>query len=1547
MAKPSDQKFEHKPKNDANCNSNEIGLTEDVDPSRGVTPEVIASWWSRLTFSWFNQIMDDAYSSNLRSSDYYDLPDFDTPTYKLEVFKKFWKNELERCGLTTEGNETKFIDKRNDNDMKYLLSRRFRQKMKPSLIRSLLYTFKMYFIVIFILVVLADSSSLAQTIVLKKLLLYIQNSDKTLSDNSLVQLPWWVRVLGASQQIDWSKVKHGLILICLMTLLTLIFPILKQQEYRLVTNVGRYSRSLVSGFIYRKLMNMDTYVFRDNTKHNYKVQRLSLGASSTASSYYRSSETSNITDNVVNLLGNDAARFSRLITAHLFYSGIFIFVACTVLLYIQLGISALFGILFVILNVLISVISLHYRALERKPYLESQDNRIRSTNEYLSCIKVIKCYAWEDCFVDRIQEYRNIEIKSLIIQGFYRALSMSIYSTPMQATLVTAIVYTIMGNKLDPATVFYAESLFDTLSMSLSCFPFSYASFYDLILACNRIRDFLLLPEKKNLESLETKVSLSQQQNTSNNIDGSISFEDVDLYWPNGSLLLRDVSFKVSSGEVTAIIGSIGSGKTGLLSAIIGDISPKKGKIKCVGNQAYVAQIPWIQTGTIRDNILFGAKFDSIWYDTVIRVCALWMDFQVLPNGDKTLIGEKGVNLSGGQRQRISLARAVYQKASVYILDDCLSAVDSHVAAHIFKNCICGILSDKCVVLVTHKLDIIPHVDQVVLFDAIRKNQVYAGNPMGLSMLPSFTFQKLSFENTVIDEECEQEDIVSNSKVIQPKNSGPSYKVFSSYINSETVDKDAMESVLEKANNLSNTYNKPNSKISDGLSNIPRCCDDDEVLVDDVVAVDLLDELVSNTDNPGQTTPRGAMFTELCNSEHMSIVSTPQTTSNSPLNLTSKHKTPRHPSLVHFIPSLQVGFLKGRKASIRMSGRQLRYHYKGEGESIISDISAEYHQGIGSEERMSITSIIDIEKGIKIGEEEIELGRVSHKTYKAYFLEWGYLNIFGTLSCHIIAGIIGVVSTFWLGNWSEYYDSINWHYAVSVYGTLALFYSLLHVIATLLIRNGGIKASTSFHKKLLIRLRYTTLSFFEATPVGRILSRFTGDTTNLDDALPRNLGDLLTAVAKIIVIIFSISRVTPRFLICVPVLIYMFYQFSKKYAPMLRQSERLAAVRTAPILSHVIDTLDGLTTIRAFKAQERFIQKMDCLIRSESRIRYHVETSYRWLFIRLEVMGCIAVFTAGIFGVFVLACDPRNAGIFGVSLTFALGASNCLNFGTRVLGEIEGVMVGLERIRDYTESTPLESKPTNENYKLPNNWPTSGKIQFEKFKLKYRSDLPLVLNNISCTILPGEKVGVVGRTGAGKSSIFASILRLVEPFSGNIKIDDIDISSIGLFDLRSRISIIPQDPIIFSGTVRFNLDPLKQHSDEDIYEVLNRTHLRGFFKSMPNGLYSKLDVGGHSLSAGQRQLLCLARAILRRSRVVLLDEATSSVDVNTDSLIQKTLRIEFQNCTILAVAHRIQTVMDYDRIMVLDSGKIVEFDNPGVLLRNTNSIFYSLVNGSS
>ncbi|OII72306.1 ABC transporter family protein [Cryptosporidium andersoni] len=1329
--------------------------------SRGITPELTASWWSKLTFSWFSSFMDDAYEVEPDLDKLFDLPEFDTPTYKLPLFEKYWSYELKKHGFKSDSSENNFTENTHNktNDLK--LTDPLVRKSRISIILVLFKCFKIHFIITLFLVILSSFANLSQPIFLRKLLLYTKEDNLILykPENSFTGSLW--SYISGNKHINSNLVFQGFILIVLITVLNIIHFLLKKQETLVVSNVGRYIRDLFTGLIYRKVLKMNSSIVRDNSNKQYQKRKLSVASvlsSNTANEIY------GISGNLVNLLSNDISRFSRLYSAHEFYSSIISLTIAICLLYIYIGISGLAGVLVMIIHVILCVIALNYRAIERKPFSKVRDERILHISEYLSNVKIIKCYCWEDIFINKIYKIRQKEIKSLFIQGFYSALSFLCGGVVLHATLATIVVCSYMGQNIDQANIFFAYSMYDIICEILLLFPKSYAAFVDILLSCKRVNEFLLMEENKCNRFKEAQ----KQRNYLNKKFGMILFENVDLYWSNGTLLLRNVSFEAVSGEITAVIGCIGSGKSGLLGAIAGEITPKGGKFECIGSVAYVTQVPWIFTGTIRENIILGSSYNVDWYNTVINACALKEDFSILPHSDHTMIGEEGLNLSGGQKQRISLARAVYQKASIYVLDDCLSALDPNVAAHIIQECICGILKEACIIFATHNLDIVSYAHRLLILDHHNKCPIFIREPKDLTSINDY------------------------------------------------------ESFI------------------------------------------------------------GSINTQVCSIYKKQI-------SN----------------------SQKVSELRELKVSDRTT------------EEYISTYNNEFYE-----------------------EEELKKGRISFDTYKSYIVAFGKINLLILIGLNFVGALIQVYGVFFIGHWSEFYSTVDYGHALKVCIFISILFPLILILSWILIYYGGILVSSIYHNKLLRYIKITPFTFFEKTPIGRILNRFTSDLFLVDESLPQMFGNLVLAIIQFSVWSILTLYITPQLIFCIPIITYLCYKVTKKYPPVIRQGERLSGVLLAPISSQVTETMNGLSTIRAFNSEDLFIKRMDKAITALSRVRYHMDIASCWLYLRLEIIGCIGLFCGGMFGVILVSFNSEYTQFLGFLLSFVMTTSGWIRFIIFVLICLEADMIGLERIKSYVDNYISENNANLSLFKANKQCLSKGKVEFINLELKYDGVFP-ILKNVNFYIESGEKIGIVGRTGSGKSSMFTVLLRLVEPSKGIIKVDDIDISSIHTNELRRKIFIIPQDPVIFSGTIRFNIDPVSEYTDKEVLEALYRSNLHHTINSLPDGINYILDSGGSNLSVGQKQLICLARAVLRKPKILLLDEATSSIDTYTESLIQETINREFQEATVLTIAHRIQTIIHSDKVMVIDCGQIAEFDSPQNLINKSSGLFSSLVNASS
>ena len=484
-----------------------------------------------------------------------------------------------------------------------------------------------------------------------------------------------------------------------------------------------------------------------------------------------------------------------------------------------------------------------------------------------------------------------------------------------------------------------------------------------------------------------------------------------------------------------------------------------------------------------------------------------------------------------------------------------------------------------------------------------------------------------------------------------------------------------------------------------------------------------------------------------------------------------------------------------------------------------------------------------------------------------------------------------------------------------------------------------LNAASKLHQSMLMRILRSPMSFFDTTPLGRILSRFSKDIDIVDTMIPMNMRMLLTTGLSVLGTVVAIVFAMPQFVAIILPVAGLYYFVQRFYVAAARQVKRMESITRSPIYTHFSETISGASTIRAFSRNKDFIRENEARIDTNQVCYYPGYVSARWLSVRLEIIGNLVLMFAALLAV--LSRGAINPGNVGLSLSYALNVTGVLNMLVRQSSEVETNMVAVERIREYQEI--LQEAP----FEVPENepgseWPEHGVIKFDNYQTRYREGLDLVLRGIDFKMRSGEKVGIVGRTGAGKSSLTLALFRIVEAAGGSIEIDEVNIAHLGLGKLRSRITIIPQDPVLFAGSLRLNLDPVGRYSDREIWAALEHSHLRSLVTNLPQGLQHQITEGGSNLSVGQRQLMCLARALLRKTKVLILDEATAAVDLETDDLVQATIRQEFSECTVITIAHRLNTIMDSNRVMVLDQGNIAEFDSPDNLLANKETIFYSM-----
>ncbi|KXS18959.1 hypothetical protein M427DRAFT_95715 [Gonapodya prolifera JEL478] len=1324
-------------------------------------PEVSANFLSRLTFTYLDAIMVNGYKRPLVMNDLYELPDELHSRTIADRFGRNWDREL---SINKEYLKHAKPDGSIDPSLKI---------KRPSLLRALWRTFGISWVLGGIFRLVSDGCQIAAPMVLQYL------------------IAWLTAASVGQTTVD---VGYGYGLACALLALQLVLSLFVNQYFYATMKVGFSIRAAIIVHIYRK----------------------SLLLSQSARQDFSAGKT-------VNLMSTDASRLD--LTApflHLLWAApIVILVSMSLLIY-NLGASALVGFFFLIIVFPAQGVLMKYLVKVRTKANKITDNRVKIVQEFIQGMRVLKFQGWEQAALNRIAKLRDEELSFVRIIIMARAwISAVMQIQPVFAAILTFITYTQTHppGSLTPALAFSSIGLFNVLRLPLMFLPQVATQATDAMVSIRRLESLLLATELQEStivpasynwavrvhdglflwdqpsnggddfsRSKDKKKQVQNGNPTPNGtprramttlltkspteIAGKESKKDRPAQ-ENGHTILRGVDFVLPKGALMMVVGPVGSGKSSLLSALVGEMRRVEGLVEVRGSVAYCPQQAWIQNATVRANITFGNTFNERKYWETIRACAMERDLEILTDGDFTEIGERGINLSGGQKQRVSIARAVYSDADIVLLDDPLSAVDAHVGRHIFDHCICGALAEKTRILSTHQIHILPQGKY-----------------------------KWRFTDGRIVEQGTYADLVASE---------------GGYLQSMV---------------------KEYGGANDDDSNLPK-----EVDVQKKKAADK--------------------------------------------SLHDLAKTKR------------------------------RAGTKGQDGTLMSE------------------------------EEKME-GAVAFKVYKDYFrLAGGWIVVLGIVASLALTQGARIATDSWLAAFTSNRLAGDMGYFSGVYIAWGTSQGIAVLVTGYLFSTGCIWASRRLHASAADRLFRAPISFFDTTPVGRIMNRFSKDIDSIDNVLPETLRMATSTFSLIAATVILIGVVLPIFFApLVPLLIICdSLTPTRFYRATSRELKRLDSVSKSPLYAHFSESLTGLPTIRAYNAQERFRKINEERLDANGRAYWLSITTQRWIDWRLGLIASLLVFGAAILGVAGRG-SILGPGVIGLALTYSLNVTGTLNWMVRQLAETEMQMNGVERLIYYAEDLDTEAAMVIEQNRPPQNWPDKGEIRFQDLQMRYRPDLPTVLKKINLHIMPGEKVGFVGRTGAGKSSIMIALFRLSEKSSGSIVIDGIDISSIGLNDLRSRLAIIPQDPVLFSGTIRYNLDPFDEYDDPALWDVLSRC---GDLKDVIEKSADKLDMpvseNGENFSVGQRQLLCLARAMLRDARVVVMDEATASVDLATDDLIQRTIRTDerFSTKTVLTIAHRLNTIIDYDKVVVMSDGQVAEFGSPKELASKRDGILRKLI----
>ncbi|KRX01143.1 P-loop containing nucleoside triphosphate hydrolase [Pseudocohnilembus persalinus] len=1187
----------------------------------------------------------------------------------------------------------------------------------------------------------------------------------------------------------------------------------------------------------------------------------------------------------------------------------------------------------------------------RQKIMLFKDKRAKAVIEFFQGIRIIKYYGWENVVDKKIEEIRKNESEYLLQQAYIRTFVDAVSNvSPVLIAIVVLACYVAAGNELLPSKAYTVLSYFNLIMQPLKMLLFSLMLFMQTKASKQRMNQFLDAEERSDnclKENLDLKIGTIEIQN------GTFGWENYNCFKHNFQnkkdelkqkglkgqkledaikklekqdkemqqkdyVILKDINFKAESGNIYGVIGTVGAGKSSFLQALLGEMDfISEAVVQKNGRIAYVPQISWLQNATIKENILFGKEYNQERFEKVLDICQLRDDLKVLEGGIQAEIGERGINLSGGQKQRVSIARAVYSDADIFIIDDCLSALDAHVGKNIFNNVFLDFLKEKTIIFVTHALQYMPQMTKILIF---KNGQIVEqGTYNELNSNPKSEFQDLAVQ---MQKEAEQEEKENEKE-------------------NEQIDECLKKKIPV---DYDDEYGIPQEKLNGDYWFWKNAIKEKE---DQILKEEQTEEIIA-----------------------IEQIEAPQIFESN---------------------GQQIAQNISQLAKVKNQTTQSQ------------DVSQNQSKLIKKENQ-------DKEKGALVEVEERAVGSTSYKVYINYLKSGGSGMFYIVTFSLIFAQVVRIGSDWWVGRWSDDTYNLSTTQYIIIYAALGICVALLFFVRGVLFAKFALQCADSYQSRITQVLIKTPMWWFDITPTGRIIQRCTKDQDDLDSNLPFTFQNACVMILTVIGAIFLIVIVLPLFIVPAIILIFIFVKLIIYYLTSIREIKRLEALAKSPVISTIQEAVGGIYIIRAYGKEqqylEKFLQKQRGFIVSMTNFNY----SQRWIGYIAEFFALFIISGCCYFAVLSRDIGYLNdSSTMGLAISYAFQITTVLNGALKMISDTEAQMNASVRMLQYIECNPQEPS-WDEPKPEVQPWPTNGKVEVQNLTFKYRPNLPEVVKQVSFSIDPKEKVGIVGRTGSGKSTMTLGLLRILEASQdhkgqlGKILIDGQDISQVGLHILREKCTIIPQDPVLFTGTIRFNVDPHAKFSDEEVISSLKQVQIWDQLKEVYqkqelkkndstllqrqqkankmakdqidkenqglssvdqlkqqqdrqqqilNGMYKKdeskilltqVDDGGENFSLGQRQLLCMARALIRKPKVLLMDEATASIDEMTDHLIQKMIKEVFKDTTVITIAHRINTIVQYDKIIVMNYGEIVEIDSPLNLIEKNNGLFASLVN---